>query len=269
MGGEPAELRDRLVATARRAGELLLPYFGELTAEDAERKGGRRRDLVSSADLEAESLILADVPAGDGVVAEEGGSRPGSSGRTWVIDPLDGTVNFLRGLPVWAVSLAVRDDRGLAAAVVHAPALGWSFSAARGRGCRMNGAAARVSATEHLGDAILATGFPYARDTVADNNLENVPRVGREAGGLRRMGSAAVDLALVAAGRLDGFWELHLNSWDVAAGILLVREAGGRVTDFRGRVDLDRLLDGRHIVATNGRLHQRLRSLLAPLQELD
>lgn len=258
-----------LEQAARAAGDLLMPYFGRLGTGDASTKGGRRRDLVCEADVEAERLILTAIPEDDGVLAEEGGARPSRSGRTWIVDPLDGTVNFLRGLPVWAVSLALRDDAGLLAGVVHAPALGWTFCAGRGSGARLDGEPVRVTSTSELGDSILATGFPYARDTVADNNLENVPRVGRFAGGLRRMGSAAVDLALVAAGRLDGFWELQLNPWDVAAGILLVREAGGMVTDFRGRDDIDRLLTGRHIVATNGQIHGRLRALLAPLRDLD
>lgn len=268
MDASTEELRDDLVAVARDAGERLLPYYGALGTADASRKEGRRRDLVSEADLVAERLILSRIPDNDAVVAEEGGGRAGASGRTWIVDPLDGTVNFLRGLPVWAVSLAVRDGDGLAAGVIHAPILGWTFACARGAGTRLNDSPVSVTGTDELGDAVLATGFPYARDTVADNNLENVPRVGRVAGGLRRMGSAAVDLALVAAGRLDGFWELHLNPWDVAAGILMVREAGGRVTDFRGGEDLDRLLSGRNIVATNGRVHGRLRALLAPLREL-
>jgi len=120
-----------------------------------------------------------------------------------------------------------------------------------------------------IGDSILATGFPYARDTVADNNLDNVARLGLVAGGLRRMGSAALDLAFTAAGKLDGFWELQLNAWDVAAGVLLVREAGGLVTDFRGRDDLSRVLYGRHIVASNARVHDAILERLAPLRELD
>jgi myo-inositol-1(or 4)-monophosphatase len=257
-----------LVQVAEGAGRVLLPFYGQLGAGDASRKGDRRRDLVSEADLAAEEYILAQIPSDAAVIAEESGERSGS-GERWVVDPLDGTINFLHGLPFWCVSIAIMDEAGLRDAVVHAPALGWTFAAARGEGCTMNGAPVSVSQVTEIGDAILATGFPYARDTVADNNLDNVPRVGIAAGGLRRMGSAALDLALTAAGRLDGYWELHLSPWDVAAGTLLVREAGGTVTDFHGRPESERVLFGAHIVASNGALHDQIRERLAPLRELD
>jgi myo-inositol-1(or 4)-monophosphatase len=263
----PFAMKPSLEQLARQTGEVLLPYYGRLSRADATSKGGRRRDLVSRADVAAEAHLLAEIPSGDGVIAEESGRREGG-GRLWIVDPLDGTVNFLHGLPLWCVSIAVVEDGRLVEAAVHAPALDMTFTAAAGAGAQLNGAAVTVSDCADVRDAILATGFPYARDTVADNNLENVPRVGAVAGGLRRMGSAALDLALTAAGRLDGFWELHLNPWDVAAGALLVREAGGSVTDFSGDARLERVLEGRNIVATNGRIHDALRGLLAPLREL-
>ncbi len=259
---------DQLIDIAHGAGAVLLRYYGKLNVADADRKGGRRRDLVSAADLEAERWILDRIPEGDAVLAEESGRRDSDSERLWVVDPLDGTVNFLHGLPVWGVSIAVVEHGELVAGVVHAPMLRMTFAATRGGGTTLDGDAASVSVTRHLSDAILATGFPYARDTLVDNNLDNVPRVGAVAGGLRRFGSAALDLALVACGRLDGYWELHLEPWDVAAGILLVHEAGGRVTDCAGRSELQQLLHGRSIVATNGHVHASLRSLLAPLQEI-
>ncbi len=259
---------DQLVDLAHGAGAVLLRYYGSLDAADADRKGGRRRDLVSAADVEAERWILDRIPAGDDVLAEESGRRHGGSERLWVIDPLDGTVNFLHGLPIWAVAIAVIEEGSLAAGVVHAPALQMTFAAQRGGGATLDGNPAAVSSTVEVGDAILATGFPYARDTLADNNLENIPRVGAVAGGLRRLGSAAMDLALVSCGRLDGFWELHLEPWDVAAGILLVNESGGRVTNFAGDDDLQSLLHGRNLVATNGNLQAPLCSLLAPLRGL-
>lgn len=261
-------LLDDLTEIARTAGAVLMPYYGDLGVAQARAKGDRRRDLVSAADLAAERAILERIPAGDSVLAEESGARAGG-GRHWLVDPLDGTINFLHALPFWCVSLAVVDEGELCAGVVHAPALDLTFAAAVGEGARVNGQPSAVSTAEHLEDAIVATGFPYARDTLADNNLDNIPRVGAVVGGLRRMGSAALDLALVAAGRLDAFWELHLNAWDVAAGVLLVRESGGTVTDFHGQRELDRLLYGRHIVASNGRVHEALRGRLAPLRELD
>jgi myo-inositol-1(or 4)-monophosphatase len=260
-------LSNELVAVAHRAGELLLTHYGRLGTADATRKGDRRRDLVSAADVAAEKLILSAVPRGDRVLAEESGERAGN-GRYWIVDPLDGTINFLHGIPVWCVSIATVEDGELAQGVVHAPALGMTFAASKGEGASLNGEAIAVSTVAEIGDAILATGFPYARDTVRDNNLDNVPRVGIAAGGLRRMGSAAIDLAFTAAGKLDGYWELHLSAWDVAAGILLVREAGGRVSDFHGAETLEKLLYGRHIVASNQLLHEQVRERLAPLVDL-
>jgi myo-inositol-1(or 4)-monophosphatase len=260
-------LADEQVRIARKAGEVLLSHFGTLSAADATRKGDQRRDLVSVADLAAEAAILESIPSNDRVLSEESGERAGD-GRYWVVDPLDGTINFLHGIPFWCVSIATIEDGQLSAAVVHAPALGLTFSAERGKGAALNGLPINVSDVAEIGDSILATGFPYARDTVADNNLDNVPRLGLVAGGLRRMGSAALDLAFTAAGRLDGYWELQLNAWDVAAGVLLVREAGGRVTDFHGSEILDRILYGRHIVATNVHVHAAILERLAPLREL-
>lgn len=260
-------MEERLARLAQEAGELLLPYYGHLSSADAQAKEGRRRDLVSEADVAAERYLLSRVPAGDAVLAEESGRREGE-GRLWLIDPLDGTINFLHGLPFWCVSIAVMESGSLSAAAIHAPALQMTFTAGAGKGACLDGTPIRTSDCGDLRDAILGTGFPYARDTVADNNLDNIPRVGAVAGGLRRMGSAALDLAFTAAGRLDGFWELQLNAWDVAAGVLLVEEAGGTVTDFSGRDSLDNLLYGRNIVATNGPLHEPLRGLLAPLREL-
>lgn len=259
---------DQLVELAHGAGAVLLRYYGTLNAADADRKGGRRRDLVSAADVEAERWILERIPAEDEVLAEESGRRQGDSGRLWVVDPLDGTINFLHGLPFWSVAIALVEDGELAAGVVFAPVLQMTFAARRGGGTTLDGRVTAVSEVADVSDAILSTGFPYARDTLADNNLENVPRVGAVAGGLRRLGSAALDLALVSCGRLDGFWELHLEPWDVAAGILLVNESGGRVTDFSGNDDLQVLLHGRNLVATNGQVHTQLRSLLAPLRDV-
>lgn len=252
---------------ARETGAVLLPFYGRLSRTDASTKGGRRRDLVSHADLAAEEHLLSRIPAADAVLAEESGRRAGNQ-RLWVVDPLDGTVNFLHGIPFWCVSIALIEKGQLAAAAIHAPALDMTFTATVGQGAQLNGRQVGVSGCDDLRDAILATGFPYARDTVSDNNLDNIPRIGAVAGGLRRMGSAALDMAFTAAGRLDGFWELQLNPWDVAAGALLVLEAGGTVTDFGGNDELERVLHGRNIVATNGRIHDPLRKLLAPLREL-
>lgn len=269
LDGEARDILDLAETMAREAGELLLEQFGRLERADADRKGGRRRDLVSRADREAEAFLVGRVPADDDILAEEGEGRSRGRARRWIMDPLDGTVNYLHGLPVWAVSIAVQQGEELMGAVVHAPALGQTFTAGRGQGARLNGEPIRVSRTGSLEEAILATGFAYDRDVHADNNLDNWNRFVIEAAGVRRMGSAAVDLAFTACGRFDGFWELHLNPWDVAAGALLVREAGGRVTDFHQREGLAEVLFSRHIVATNGPLHPEVVRRLAPLRELE
>ena len=252
------------VELARGAGDLLLGYFGRLHRGDATRKKGARRDLVSEADVAAERYLVERIPAADDLVGEEGSARATGAARRWIVDPLDGTVNFLHGIPFWGVSVALVERGELAAAAVHAPALGWTFAAERGGGATLNGSPLRVSATPALEDSIVATGFAYRRNELADHNFDNFERLGMRVAGVRRLGAAAVDLALLASGRLDGFWELHLSAWDVAAGILLVREAGGRVTDFAGNEDLDRLLEGRNLLATNGAIHDEMRGELAP-----
>ncbi len=253
---------------AQGAGEILSSHYGCLKRGDADRKAGRRRDLVSIADHEAERYIFELIPESDDVLAEEGSERKTGSRRYWVVDPLDGTVNFLHGIPFWCVSIAVIDDGELCAAVVHAPALGQTFTAERGQGCALNGEPIEVSRTTDIGEAILATGFAYNRNEVPDNNVDNWVTMVLQAAGLRRMGSAALDLAYTAAGHLDGYWELHLSPWDVAAGALLVREAGGKVSNFNGAEDVASVLFARHIVATNGSLHDHIRERLSPLQAL-
>jgi len=167
---------------------------------------------------------------------------------------------------IWAVSVALIEKGKLAAACVHAPALDLTFVAALGEGAYCNGQRAEVSITDTIAESILATGFAYRRNELPDHNFDNFERLGMQAAGVRRMGAAAVDLAFLATGRIDGFWELHLSAWDVAAGILLIREAGGKVTDFRGGEELEQLLYGRNLVASNGRIHDALRTGLQPLR---
>jgi myo-inositol-1(or 4)-monophosphatase len=247
---------------------LLHSYYGRLGRQDADRKGGLRRDLVSRADREAEAVIFEGIPDADDVLGEEGSTRSGGAERCWIVDPLDGTVNYLHGIPFWAVSIAVVERGELVVAVVHAPALAETFVASRGEGCRCNDKTVSVSRTAELSEAVLATGFAYNRDSVPDNNLENWTTMALASAGLRRMGAASLDLAFTAAGRLDAFWELHLEPWDVAAGTLLVREAGGCVSDFGGDEGLDAVLHGRNVVASNGLLHGHMRRNLAPLRAL-
>lgn len=223
------------------AGELHLELLGQIPASEVGRKSSRR-DLVTAADVGAERRVVEQLRRlGDGaaIEAEEETSDAASDGLRWFLDPLDGTVNFVHGIPNFCVSLALYRGSEPVFGVVHAPRLGETFVAARGAGSWLlepGREAQRLasSATSELSEAILATGFPYRRGELANSNLENFGRFFYDVRGLRRLGSAALDLAYVAAGRLDGFWELHLSPFDVAAGALLVREAGGVVQDFAG-----------------------------------
>jgi len=246
-------------AAAREAGALLLESFGRLERSSVKTKSAAR-DLVTSADVASERLVVARLREAfpEHAIEAEEEVRDAADGRPrWFVDPLDGTVNFVHGIPAFAVSIALFVGGVPEAAVVHLPRLGETFTAERGKGTRKDGEPVRVSETSALGEAILATGFPYRRNELPNNNLENFNRFFLDVRGMRRMGSAAMDLAYVAAGRLDGFWELHLAPHDVAAGALLVREAGGIVRDVDGGEDW---LRGGHIVAANPGLFEEIRS---------
>jgi myo-inositol-1(or 4)-monophosphatase len=213
---------------------VLLERFGA-PAQGVDSKT-TETDLVSDADREAEAvireLIAAERPD-DGLVAEEGSRAESESGRRWVVDPLDGTINFLYGFPAWCVSVALQDQDGGLVGVVHDPLREETFSAARGDGCRVNGEPAGVRERDRLETALVATGFSYdavRRTEQAELVAHVLPRV-RD---IRRAGAAALDLAWVAAGRLDGYYERGLKPWDWAAGRLLVEEAGGRVAEMPG-----------------------------------
>ena len=257
---------DAAIAIAKEAGALLLERYGRLTGAEITRKGPR--DFVTAADRDAEALIarrlLEEFPE-HGLLAEEGARRGDGAGPIWIVDPLDGTTNFLHGIPFFAVSMGLVENGVPILGVVHAPALGRTFYGAPGQGAFDEERPLSVSVTPDLREALVATGFGYALDTVPDHNLDNLASVARVASGIRRLGSAALDLAFVAAGHLDAFWELHLSPWDVAAGAAIVRAAGGTVTDARGGDDW---LHGRHIVATNGLLHDAIRSHLVPLRAI-
>ncbi|PCH83689.1 MAG: inositol monophosphatase [Planctomycetota bacterium] len=229
MGEELKAELATAIELANRAGELLMSYRErdlEVSSKSVDR------DLVTSADTAAEAIILDGIGAAfpdDGILAEESGnsSNQAEQGRLWCVDPLDGTVNFVQGLPMFSVSIALLEEGVPVMGVVHLPVLSETFTARLGDGCRLNGELVVTSAKAELSTAVLATGFPYRRHLLADNNLENFNRLFLKLRGIRRMGSAAIDLAYVAAGRIDAYWELHLGAWDCAAGVILVREAGG------------------------------------------
>jgi myo-inositol-1(or 4)-monophosphatase len=220
-------------------------------------------DLVTEVDRACEALIVEALRRerpGDDVLAEEGGAHAdaGAAWR-WIIDPLDGTVNYAHGYPCFCVSIGVEHDGERRVGVVYDPLRDELFEAVRGGGARRNGRPIRVSAAASVGRALLATGFAYDVHDSADDNLDRLVRAVKSAGGVRRDGSAAIDLCYVACGRFDGYWEGKLHPWDVAAGILIVEEAGGRVSDLAGG---PALASGREILASNALLHDELIALL-------
>lgn len=266
-GSLPAEVDRALVVAAIDAvvagGDVHLAMLGRLASEDVRTKSSRR-DLVTQADVESERLIVGRLRAaapGHAIEAEEETSDALSDAPRWFLDPLDGTVNFVHEIPMFCVSLALYRGEVPVFGVVHAPRIGETFVAAEECGTWLvesDGRARRlhVSETADLGEAILATGFPYRRGELEHSNLENFGRFFYDVRGMRRIGSAALDLAYVAAGRIDGFWELHLSPFDVAAGALLVREAGGVVSDAGGG---DAWLRGGQIVASGPGLAAAIR----------
>ncbi len=258
----PAALRDLAERAARRAGDHLRGHVGN--AGRVDQKGVI--DLVTEADHAAEELAIATIRAerpGDAVLAEERGSgdaRDDLHQVRWIVDPLDGTTNFARSFPFFAVSVAAEVRGELAAGAIHVPLLDEMFTAARGGGAALNGAPIQVSATQRLDRGFLATGFPYDIRTNSDNNLDHFARFATRALAIRRAGAAAIDLAYVACGRFDGFWELRLKPWDLAAGALLVREAGGRITQIDG-TPFRLVTPG--VCASNGLIHDEMLAVLA------
>jgi myo-inositol-1(or 4)-monophosphatase len=270
LSGLPDQLAIALEA-ARRGAEVLRLRLGTLGATQAEQKGPK--DFVTAVDREAEEAVvecLRRLAPGVPVTAEEseaakGGDRhAGDAGGPlrWVVDPLDGTTNYIHAFPHFAVSVALAEgEKPLAGAVVD-PLRGEEFSAWRGGGAYLSGRRLRVSGTAVLGEALTLTGFPFRAVALLDPYLRSLEAMIRRAAGVRRAGSAALDLCYVACGRAEAFWELRLAPWDIAAGSLLVEEAGGRVSDFSGGSSQWRT---GNILATNGPLHEELVALLGDL----
>ncbi len=252
------------VRAAQEAGKII--RNGVSRPFDISMKG--KRDLVTSIDRESEALIIQTIKRrypGDRIVAEESAPvAPGegtgeSTGRAWIIDPLDGTNNYAHGYPFFCVAIAIEEGGELVAGVAYDPLRDELFVAERGRGAQLNGEPIHVSSAESLGDSIVATGFPYNRTEGSENNLMNLNRFILSVRGIRRGGSAVLDLVYVACGRLDGFWELNLNIWDVAAAGIIVREAGGTVSNFSGEGWDHSVGD---IVASNGLIHTQMTNLV-------
>ena len=259
---------------ARKAGSRLRRDFGEVEHLQVSRKGPA--DFVSKADQAAERTLWDELRAARpdwGFLMEEGGEIPGEPGKPrFIIDPLDGTSNFLHGIPHFAISIAAQepalDGKGpdgsgwgdVVAGVVYQPITDQTFWAEKNRGAWLQDARLRVSGRRQLTEALIATGIPYHGHGDFDEWSKVLDAVGPQVAGIRRFGSAALDLAWVAAGRYDGFWESDLAPWDTAAGCLLVREAGGFVSDFRGR---SLPICDKQIIAGNDPLHSRLHKIVA------
>ncbi|HWP84530.1 MAG TPA: inositol monophosphatase family protein [Terriglobia bacterium] len=238
---------------ARDAGALLRGYFERRVR--VEYKG--EVDLVTEADRASEAFIVGELRKrfpDHAIVAEEGGGQAGSSEYRWYIDPLDGTTNFAHGFPIFAVSMGLERDGEMIAGVVYDPTREELFAAEKGSGAWLNGEPMRVSAIARLEEALVATGFP-SRKRHTNPNIHFYHQMNMRTHGVRRPGAAAIDLAYVACGRLEAFWEFHLHAWDVAAGKLLVSEAGGRVTEISGQ---PHRMDSPSVLASNGVLHQQM-----------
>jgi len=245
-------------AIAQRAGQLLFERYR--TDFTVEHKG--TINLVTEVDIAAEEMIVTQLRKAfpdHSILAEENNNTTRGGYCTWVIDPLDGTTNYAHGFPFFSVSIGLEISGKVEFGVVCDPVRNELFTARRGAGAFCNGETLSISNTASLDAGLLATGFPYDIRTSEENNLANFCAFALKSQGLRRTGSAALDLCYVAAGRIDGFWEAKLNPWDCAAGFLLVTEAGGRVTDYTGQ---PASIYKPEVVASNGQIHQQMLTVL-------
>ncbi len=251
------------VRAARSAGNLIMRYANRVDTLTVRSKD--RNDFVSEVDQMAEQEIvgvLRKAYPSHGILAEEGGRQAGRDDEyLWIIDPLDGTTNFLYGFPQFAVSIGLKHKGRLEQAVVYDPVRQELFTATRGAGTQINNRRVRVKDRRNLDGALLGTGFPFREQQHLDAYMGMFKALFTNTAGIRRAGAASLDLAYVAAGRLDGFWEIGLSEWDMAAGVLLIREAGGIVTDFGGG---DRYLETGNIIAGSPKIHHAMLRTLQP-----
>ncbi len=254
------------VRAARNAGNLIVRNLDRVDQLSVQTKD--RNDFVSEVDRQAEEEIIGTIRKAfpdHGILAEESGARNGDEYQ-WIIDPLDGTTNFLHGFPHFAVSIALRHRGRLQQAVVYDPLQQELFTASRGSGAQLNGRRIRVSNRHRLDGALLGTGFPFRSQQHLDTYLKMFRALFPQTAGIRRAGSAALDLAYLAAGRLDGFWEIGLQEWDMAAGILLIQEAGGLSGDFNGGHEY---LKNGNLVSANPKLFPLILKAIRPYLNSD
>lgn len=246
------------LAAAYKSSGVLLRHFGKIT--EYSKKGDI--DLVTQADTESENVIIKTIRSEfprHGILAEESGEDNSSQDNLWIIDPLDGTTNFTHQIGCFCVSIAYANNSGIVCGVVLNPVTGELFTAEAGKGARLNGSSISVSKTETLTDSLVVTGFPYNVVDILPEIMTRLSSCIESTRGVRRLGSAAMDLCYVACGRFEGFWEQNLKPWDTAAGWLIAKEAGATITDFtNGSYTLDK----KEILATNGRIHDRMLQLM-------
>jgi len=247
-----------MLETAKKAayagGEILKKHFGRIPEEAVRTKA--RNDFLSFVDEESEKKIVEIIQAefsGHAILAEEGGESGPENDYLWIIDPLDGTTNYIAGIPVFAVSIALQYQKELILGVIYDPIRDELFSAQKGGGAFLNGERIHVSSKASLNESLIATGFPFKAKHFMLQYLKVFHDIFEKSIGMRRLGSAAIDLAYTAAGRFDGYWEIGLSPWDAAAGTVLIREAGGQVSDFWNGSDF---VWNNYILAGNGLIHQ-------------
>jgi myo-inositol-1(or 4)-monophosphatase len=251
-------VKEFLFDIIKQAGKISLEYKAKLSSMEVTKKTDK--DLVSEGDLAVEAYLIDRIKAqypSHAILGEESGSY-GDDQYRWIIDPIDGTTSFVHGQPFYSISIALEKDGDIILGAVNAPVLNELFHAEKGQGAFSNGEAICVSTRDKLIDSVLGTGFACVRSDLEHDNLPYFNKILPNIRGIRRYGSCAIDLSYVASGRLEGFWELNLNLYDMAAGLLILTEAGGRVTDFSG--DTGKLPG--QLVATNGLIHNELLTYL-------
>ncbi len=249
-----------MIETAKKAalaaGEIIMQHFRKVPPEAIRSK--QKNDFLSFVDEQSEQAIISTIRNAfpdHAFLAEESGASQNSDAHLWIIDPLDGTTNYITGLPVFAVSIALQFKGELILGVIYDPLHEEMFWAEKGKGAFLNDQPIHVTQKARLDQSLIATGFPFKAKHFLDTYLAAFKDVFQSSVGMRRMGAAAIDLAYVAAGRFDGFWEIGLSPWDIAAGAILIREAGGRISDFW---DNDDFLHKHYTLASNGRIHREL-----------
>lgn len=253
------KIKNTGISAAYKSAEILNHYLGRLPAI---RKKGPN-DLVTIADIESEKKIIETIrlqfPDHEIVAEESGLNKTSSSACQWIVDPLDGTTNFAHQIPIFSISIAFALNNDVVVGIILNPVTGELFTAISGDGAKLNGKPIRVSDEKNISDSLLVTGFPYDVESILDPAMTRFKRCILSSRGVRRLGSAALDLCFIACGRFDGFWEENLKPWDTAAGMLIAKEAGAKITDFSGAPCT---LNEKEILATNSHIHDDLKLLL-------